>query len=208
MPPGPGRVDREGRPGGPVSIASRTSPSSSISWLSAPTIATRFSAQMSSQMSGRPLATRVMSRNPPAASRSSAACSIDRSSASVMRDAAVRCGTWLTTATTSSWRSGAMATTSAPSTEMTVVSWENTRSSASSSGVSTQIAPSNRFGSAPSNPSRSLPAIGWPPTKRGSVMAAQIGPFTLPTSVTMPVVSASARLHRRHSLQHRALRRT
>ena len=65
-------------------------------------IAGRFSAQMSSQMSGWPLAMRVMSRNPPAARRSRAACSSARSAATPIRLAAVRWGTWLTTATISS----------------------------------------------------------------------------------------------------------
>ena len=58
---------------------SRISVSPSMSWSRTSTIAGRFSAQMSSQMPGRPLATRVMSRKPPAASRSSAACSSARS---------------------------------------------------------------------------------------------------------------------------------
>ena len=53
--------------------------SPSISSSSAARIAGRFSAQMSSQMPGWPLAMRVMSRKPPAASRSSAACSSARS---------------------------------------------------------------------------------------------------------------------------------
>ena len=69
-------------------------------------IAGRFSAQTSSQMSGWPLATRVMSRKPPAARRSRAACSSARSAATPIRLAAVRCGTWLTTATISSWCCG------------------------------------------------------------------------------------------------------
>ena len=46
--------------------------------------------------------TRVMSRNPPAARRSSAACCYARSAATPIRLAAVRCGTWLTTETISS----------------------------------------------------------------------------------------------------------
>ena len=82
-------------------------------------MAGRFSAQMSSQMSGCPLAIRVMSRKPPAARRSSAACSSARSAATPIRLAAVRWGTWLTTATISSWRSGGIATTSAPSSATT-----------------------------------------------------------------------------------------
>ena len=58
---------------------------------------------------------RVMSRNPPAASRSRAACSAAPSAARPIKLAAARCGTWLTTATISSWRSGDIATISAPS---------------------------------------------------------------------------------------------
>ena len=60
-------------------------------------------------------------------------------------------------------------------------------------GVSTHTAPSNIDGSATSRPSSSLPAIGWPPTKRGSSIAAAMPPFTLPTSVTSPLDSESAR---------------
>ena len=64
---------------------------------------------------GWPAAMRVMSRNPPAARRSSARCSSLRSSARRMSVAAARWGTCDTTATSSSWRSGGRATTSAPS---------------------------------------------------------------------------------------------
>ena len=74
-------------------------------------MATRFSAQMSGQMPGWPAAMRVMSRKPPAARRSRARCSSARSSARRIRVAAVRWGTWDTTATSASWRSGARATT-------------------------------------------------------------------------------------------------
>ena len=66
-------------------------------------MAVRFSAQMSGQMPGCPEAMRVMSRKPPAASRSRARCSVARSSAIRMSDAAVRCGTCDTTATSASW---------------------------------------------------------------------------------------------------------
>ena len=78
-------------------------------------MASRFSAQMSGQMPGWPAAIRVMSRNPPAASRSRPRCSSDRSSASRISLAAVRWGTWDTTATIESWRSGGIDTTAAPS---------------------------------------------------------------------------------------------
>ena len=50
--------------------------------------------------SGWPLAIRVMSRKPPAASRSSAACSSARSAPAASASPRSRCGTWLTTATT------------------------------------------------------------------------------------------------------------
>ncbi len=62
-------------------------------------MALRFSAQMSSQMPGWPAAMRVMSRNPPAARRSKVACSVAASEASPISAAAVRCGTWETSAT-------------------------------------------------------------------------------------------------------------
>src|SRR6185437_10096532 len=51
-------------------------------------------------------------------------------------------------------------------------------------GVSTQVAPVNRSSSAPSSPTCSDPAIGWPPTNRGWGTAATTGPFTPATSVT------------------------
>ncbi len=51
-------------------------------------------------------------------------------------------------------------------------------------GVSTHVAPTNSSPEAPSIPTCSLPAIGWPPTKRGRSTAATSGPFTPPTSVT------------------------
>ena len=57
-------------------------------------------------------------------------------------------------------------------------------------GVSTQVAPANRSASAPSRPSCSEPAIGWPPTKpaassgRAGSTSATTGAFTEPTSVT------------------------
>ena len=64
--------------------------------------------------------------------------------------------------------------------------------SVSTVGVSTHVAPSKRSASAPSTPSCSEPAIGWPPTNRGSPTAAATGPLTLPTSVTSPGPAARA----------------
>ena len=142
---------------------------------------------MSSQIPGWPEAMRVMSRNPPAASRSSAACSSARSLASPISVAAVRCGTWLITATTWSWRSAGRATTSAPSSATIAAVVAKVVSAVLGAGVSTHTAPTNISGSAPSSPSSSLPAIGCPPTNRASSIDPTMPPFTLPTSVTMPV---------------------
>ena len=78
--------------------------------------------------------------------------------------AAVRWGTWDTVATSESWRSGGMATTDAPM-EATIDRMSvKAASSVPETGVSTQVAPSNRSGRDPSTPSSSEPAMGWPPT--------------------------------------------
>ena len=130
---------------------------------SASTIATRFSAQMSGQMAGWPEAIRVMSRKPPAARRNRAACSSARWSASDIREAAARWGTWLTTATRASWRSAGRATTSAPRLDTTDATAAKAVSVVEAVGVSTQTAPSNMSASDPPRPSCSEPAIGWPP---------------------------------------------
>ena len=95
----PGR----GPPRGRASSRSRTS-----------RIPARFSTQTSGQMPGSPAAMRVMSRNPPAARRSRVACSRAVSAARFIRVAAVRCGTWDTMATRSSWRAAGSSTTLAP----------------------------------------------------------------------------------------------
>ena len=64
-----------------------------------------------------------------------------------------------------------------------------------SPGVSTQLVSTNIEASAPSRPSCSEPAMGWPPTNRLSSTADTTGTFTLPTSVTSPVGEASSALH-------------
>ena len=70
------------------------------------------------------------------------ACSSARPTASCMRVAAARWGTWLTTATTWSWWAGVSATTSAPSTRSTdVTRVEGQIVGVSPAGVTTQIAP-------------------------------------------------------------------
>ena len=69
-------------------------------------MAAAFWVQMSGQMPGWPAATRVMSRNPPAARRSRAPCSTARLPARFIRVAAVRWGTCDTMATRVSWLVG------------------------------------------------------------------------------------------------------
>ena len=152
-----------------------------------------LSRHMSGQMAGEPAAMRVMSLKPPAARRSRAVWASVASVARPMRVAAVRCGTCETTATRSSWRSGASATRSAPRLAMTDWTAEKAFGSVDEVGVSTQVEPANSSGSAPSGPSCSEPAIGCPPTKRGWVTSATIGPFTPPTSVTTSSPDSSAR---------------
>ncbi|MEZ5274632.1 MAG: hypothetical protein R2694_20485 [Ilumatobacteraceae bacterium] len=72
----------------------------------------------------------------------------------------MRWGTWLMTATVWSWRSAGRATTSAPSSATTAATVLKVSSAVAALGVSTQTAPWNIVGSAPSRPSSSLPAIG------------------------------------------------
>jgi hypothetical protein len=81
-----------------------------------------------------------------------------------MSVAAVRWGTWDTTATIESWRSGGMAITSAPKEDTIERTSVKAASSVPAVGVSTQVAPVNRSARAPSTPSSSEPAMGWPPT--------------------------------------------
>ena len=143
-------------------------------------MASALSSQMSGQIEGWPAAIRVMSRKPPAASCSRAACSSPRSAARSIRVAAVRWGTWETTATSASCCVGIEGHHVGP----------EVGQDAAEPGVG---APgrSPRSGSAPRWPRRrdrprprrrptcSEPAIGWPPTKRGWSIAATSGPFTL-----------------------------
>ena len=148
-----------------------------------------FSAQMSGQIPGWPAATRVMSRKPPAASRSSApSCSAPALAAFIIV-AATRCGTWDTTATSRSWSDGDSTSTSAPRLITTPFRRSNEARSVAAVGVRTQTAPSKRSGSAPCRPICSEPAIGWPPMKREWSAAATMAAFTPLTSLT----TASAR---------------
>ena len=112
---------------------------------SAPTIASRLARQMSGQIAGWLAAMRVMSRNPPAASRSSTACSSFPALATFMSVDAASCGTWLTTATSASCCSGATAIASAPSSrDARRAPSANACGSVRPVGVSTHVAPTNR----------------------------------------------------------------
>ena len=156
--------------------------------------------QMSGQIAGCPAAMRVMSRNPPAASRSSSACSLAavggdvhqrgrrelRHVAHDRHERVVVLGRDLDDL-------GAEPADHAPDRGV------RGRGRCRRSGVSTHVAPANRSASAPSSPSCSEPAIGCPPTKRGaSIRACRRAPrrapraFTEPTSVTAGAPASSA----------------
>ena len=151
----------------PVATIWRTSPRATRSRSSTSRMPARLSTQRSGQMAGSPAATRVMSRNPPAARRNRVACSRAVSAARFMRVAAVRCGTWETSATRSSWRAAGNSTTLAPRVLTTDRTVANAPASVLAAGVRTHVAPSNMSGSDPSTPSCSEPAMGCPPTNRG-----------------------------------------
>ena len=89
-------------PRSPSSTRARTEPSAATYSSSAATMASRLATQMSGQMPGWLAAMRVMSRNPPAASRRSSACAVPFVAATSMSVVAASCGTWLTTATRAS----------------------------------------------------------------------------------------------------------
>src|SRR5579863_6388617 len=163
---------------------SRISRRSSITLSRDEAIASALSAHTSGQIPGWPAATRVMSRNPPAASRRRTASCAAPSDAAFMSVAATRCGTWETTATSRSWSAGLRATTSAPSDETTPRTREKASRSVSGVGVRTHNALVKRSGSAPSSPTCSEPAMGWPPTNRGCPTAWTTASFTPLTSVT------------------------
>ena len=145
---------------------------------------TAFSAQMSGQIPGWPAATRVMSRKPPAARRSSAPSCSAPALAAFISVAATRWGTWETTATSRSWSAAESTRTSAPRLSTTPLRRSKTSRSVTAVGVSTQTAPSKRSGSAPCSPICSEPAIGCPPMKRGWSAASTMAVLTPLTSVT------------------------
>src|SRR5690606_7632345 len=163
-----------------------------------------LAATMSRLMRGSPLATRVRSRKPPAA-RSAFSARSSPSSIRLVSATAARYGRWLTAATSSSCFSGVVSMGRAPRPVTRPRAASSASGAVAATGVRTQTAFSRSPGSAFTTPARSLPAIGWPPTKRPGppghatpAIASTTGRLTLPTSVTTAVAgrwgrSAAAR---------------
>src|SRR5215211_3060279 len=141
-------------------------------------------------------ATRVMSRKLGPTWRSASPCSLSRAAACDASTLARTCGRWLKTATSRSCVSASTATGRAP-TSMTKRCRRSYRSPPDCScGVRYQTAPWKRSARACSTPAVSAPAIGWPPTKRGSAVRLTRSCFVEPTSVTSvsgPEASSAAR---------------
>src|ERR671910_2465830 len=141
-------------------------------------------------------ATRVMSRKLGPTWRSASPCSERRAAAWEASTFASTCGRWLKTATSRSCVSASTATGRAPTS--TTKRWSRSYSSPPdcSCGVRYQTAPWNRSARACSTPAVSAPAIGWPPTKRGSGVRSTRSCLVEPTSVTSvsgPDASSAAR---------------
>ena len=145
---------------------------------------------------GRLAATRVPSRNEPAAS-ASASEPAGPAAAQVVSAAATMCGAWLIRATALSWSTEVAGTTRAPNRTIQPAVVSQSSSLVPSSSVSTQAEPSTSFGSAVRNPDVSRPAIGCPPTQRAAGCRAatsrRTGSFTEVTSVTRPRYGVAAR---------------
>ncbi|MNO77004.1 hypothetical protein D3C76_680990 [compost metagenome] len=130
----------------------------------------------------------VKSRKPPAAYRKISRFSLRLASEST-RPKASRCGRWLVAASTSSWRSTGMCSTSASSARHRRSTLARASGSVSGSGVRMTLWRRNRVALEASTPLCSDPAIGWPGTKRDSRppstwrAARTTLPLALPTSV-------------------------
>ena len=138
-------------------------------------------------------ATRVASRNegPVAGSGSSEPC--NAAAAWATSTLASTCGRCETLAIMRSWASAPIAVGWAPSPVIALCRRSNRAPSVRSVGVRYQVAPSKRSARACSTPAVSAPASGWPPTKRGSSVAATIARLVEPASVTAQSGDASAR---------------
>src|SRR5918994_1623829 len=129
-------------------------------------------------------ATRVMSRKLGPTWRSASPCSERRAAAWEASTFASTCGRWLKTATSRSCVLASTATGRAPTS--TTKRWSRSYSSPPdcSCGVRYQMAPWKRSARACSTPAVSAPAIGWPPTKRGSAVRLTRSCLVEPTSET------------------------
>src|SRR5918994_822669 len=141
-------------------------------------------------------ATRVMSRKLGPTWRSASPCSVRRAAAWEASTFASTCGRWLKTATSRSCVSASTVTGRAPTSS--TKRWSRSYSSPPdcSCGVRYQTAPWKRSARACSTPALSAPAIGWPPTKRGSAVRLTRSCLVEPTSETTvsgPDASSAAR---------------
>src|SRR5215207_9399211 len=131
-------------------------------------------------------ATRVMSRKLGPTWRSASPCSDNRAAACEASTLASTCGRWLNTATSRSCVAASTATGRAPSSTTNRCSRSYRSPPDCAWGVRYQSASWNS----------SAPAIGWPPTKRGSGVRLTSSSFVEPTSVTSvsgPEASRAAR---------------
>src|SRR5215207_679517 len=129
-------------------------------------------------------ATRVMSRKLGPTWRSASPCSSSRSAACEASTLASTCGRWLKTATSRSWVSASTATGRAPTSTTKRCRRSYSSPPDCSCGVRYQTAPWKRSARACSTPAVSAPAIGCPPTKRGSGVRSTRSCLVEPTSVT------------------------
>ena len=128
--------------------------------------------------------------------RSASPCSESRAAAWEASTFASTCGRWLKTATSRSWVAASTATGRAPTSR--TKRWRRSYRSPPdcSWGVRYQTAPWKRSARACSTPAVSAPAIGCPPTKRGSAVRLTRSSFVEPTSLTSvsgPDASSAAR---------------
>ena len=172
-PRGPGRAARASASRSPAATMSRACCSPARYASSAPSTASRFDVRMSSQIVGWLAAIRVMSRKPPAASRSSARCSrlVRRGDVHQRRRRELR--------HVAHERDEHVVIVGRHRDDLGLQIAQQTAAArctrlprSSVVGVSTHAAPTNRSARAPSMPSCSEPAIGWPPTKRAARPAA------------------------------------
>src|SRR5215217_7256184 len=129
-------------------------------------------------------ATRVMSRKLGPTWRSASPCSSSRSAACEASTLASTCGRWLKTATRRSWVSASTAMGRAPTSTTKRCRRSYSSPPDCSCGVRYQTAPSKRSVRACSTPAVSAPAIGCPPTKRGSGVRSTRSCLVEPTSLT------------------------